>query len=141
MDIHIANEKEKNDIFDLRIEVFVNEQKVPREIELDEEDASATHIVAYKDGVCVGCGRIIIEGNNGHLGRFAVKKNMRSLGIGAKVCRFAIDYCIKNNCSRIWLNGQTQAKGFYEKLGFKPVGKTFFEAGIEHIQMEIVQTA
>ncbi len=136
MEIRVANEKDKKQIMKLRIEVFVNEQNVPVEIELDKKDDTATHIIALENNICVGCGRILIEGNEGHLGRFAVKKNMRNCGIGAKICKFAIDYCTNHSCNYIWLNAQLQAKGFYEKVGFKPVGKPFFEGGIEHIKME-----
>ncbi len=138
MNIHIANEEEKKLVFALRFEVFVDEQKVSPEIELDSEDAHALHIIAEEDGIAIGCARIILDGKSAHIGRIAVKRSRRGEGVGSRVCRFIIGYCRSLGCSRIWLNSQLHAVDFYEKLGFKAKGETFFEAGIEHIEMEIL---
>ncbi len=137
MEIRIANEEDKQAVFNLRLEVFVGEQNVPPEIELDCEDDSATHIIAYQDGAAVGCGRIVISGSAAHIGRIAVKKTCRNTGIGSAVCRFIIDHCADCGCKNIWLNSQLHASGFYKKLGFTPNGEIFTEAGIEHIRMEL----
>ncbi len=138
MEIRIANEKDMTSVFGLRLEVFVEEQNVPREIELDDEDSVACHFIADENGAAVGCARVIVNGNDAHLGRIAVKKTHRGQGIGAAICRYAIDYCRAQNCTRIWIHAQFHAAGFYEKLGFKPLGGIFMEAGIEHIEMEII---
>ncbi len=135
MQVKIANEQEKQLVFALRLEVFVKEQNVPSQIELDEEDAHALHIIAIDNGITVGCARIILSENDAHIGRLAVKKEYRKKNIGFQICKFIIDYCNNKGYKNIWLNSQIGAKGFYEKLGFKPQGETFFEAGIEHIKM------
>ncbi len=137
MEIRLANENDISKVFELRFEVFVDEQNVPREIELDEEDDIAYHFIAEDDGVTIGCARVIVNGSDAHIGRIAVKKSYRGCGIGAAICRYAIDYCRAQSCTRIWLHAQLQAVGFYEKLGFRPLGDVFMEAGIEHIKMEI----
>ncbi len=137
MKIQIADENDKQAVFALRLEVFVDEQNVPPEIEIDEEDADAIHIIAYRNGVAVGCGRIVFDENSAHIGRIAVKKEYRNTGVGSAVCRFIVDYCTKKGMEYIWLNSQLQAVRFYEKLGFKKKGDVFTEAGIPHIQMEI----
>ncbi len=124
-------------VYALRFEVFVDEQQVPPEIELDEDDARALHILAESDGMVVGCARLIIEGDSGHIGRLAVKKAYRGRGIGAMICRCIMNDCRSKGCTHMWLHAQLQAAAFYEKLGFLPQGETFFEAGIEHIHMEI----
>ncbi len=138
MEIRIANEKDMPKVFGLRLEVFVEEQNVPREIELDDEDDIASHFIADENGLAVGCARVIVNGNDAHLGRIAVKKTHRGQGIGAAICRYAINYCKERGCTRIWIHAQLHAAGFYEKLGFSPLGEIFMEAGIEHIEMEII---
>ncbi len=139
MEIHIADEREKEAVLALRFEVFVTEQQVPPEIELDREDEFAIHIIAYEDGMVIGCGRIVLAGDNAHMGRIAVKKEYRNRGVGTERCTFIIEYCLINGIRRIWLNSQFQAIEFYKKLGFIPKSKIFTEAGIEHIRMEIIK--
>ena len=109
------------EVFALRHEVFVCEQNVSPELELDGEDGHATHVIATQNGVTV----------------FAVRKDQRGKGIGRDICHFIIDLCKEKGCSRIWLNSQLHAVGFYEKLGFRRRGEIFYDAGIEHIEMEI----
>ena len=137
MQIHIANTSEKEKVFALRFEVFVDEQNVPPEIEIDEKDDNAIHIIAEEEGVTVGCARAVLSENSAYIGRIAVKKNLRGRHIGLQICRFVIDYCEEQGCKYIWLNAQVQAQGFYEKLGFKSEGEPFMEAGIEHIKMSM----
>ncbi len=139
MEIRIARGNDIEKIYALRYEVFVNEQGVPPEIELDEEDEHATHIIAKENGAAVGCARILFDVNGGHIGRLAVKRSERGQGIGKEICRFIIELCRERGYKRVWLNSQLHAVGFYEKLGFSRRGETFFEAGIEHIEMELIQ--
>ncbi len=137
MNIRIANEEEKQLAFELRFEVFVDEQGVPREIELDEEDAHALHILAEENGTVIGCARLLLQEGEAHIGRLAVKKAYRSRGVGSAICRFLIDHCRAHGHSYIWLNAQLRATRFYKSLGFAPQGETFMEAGIAHIRMEM----
>ncbi len=137
MNIYIAEKDEISKAFALRFEVFVDEQGVPPEIELDEEDAHAVHVIAEESGIAIGCARVIFDGEEAHIGRLAVKKAYRGRGIGASICRFIIDIARERKCRCAWLNSQLHAVGFYETLGFLPVGDTFLEAGIEHTRMEL----
>lgn len=137
MEIRLAQGNDLALVFALRVEVFVDEQHVAPEIELDAEDAHALHFIAEENGVAIGCARVIASPEEAHIGRLAVKKERRGCGIGAAVCRFVIDHCRREGYSRIWLNSQLHAVGFYEKLGFCPRGETFWEAGIEHVSMEM----
>ncbi len=136
INIHIATQEEKEAVFALRVEVFVREQKVPPEIELDSEDAHALHIIAQKDGIAVGCARVILSEEDAHIGRLAVKEADRKQGIGAEIVRFIIAHCQSQGYTNIWLNSQLHAVGFYQNLGFCPQGDPFTEAGIEHVKME-----
>lgn len=141
MEIRIAKESDIEKVYALRHEVFVNEQNVPPELELDEEDKHAIHIIAIiavENGTAVGCARVLFGEDGGHIGRLAVKKSERERGIGKEICLFIIELCRERGYKRVWLNSQLHAVGFYEKLGFSRRGETFFEAGIEHIEMEII---
>ena len=138
MEIRIAKGSDIDKVYALRNEVFVNEQNVPHELELDEEDKHATHIIAVENGTAVGCARVLFGEDGGHIGRLAVKKSERGRGIGKEICRCIIEFCRERGYKRVWLNSQLHAVGFYEKLGFSRRGETFFEAGIEHVEMEII---
>lgn len=138
MEVRIAKGNDIEKVYALRNEVFVNEQNVPPEIEIDEEDKHATHIIAEENGVAVGCARVLFGEDGGRIGRLAVKKEKRGQGIGKEVCRFIIGLCRERGYKRVWLNSQLHAVGFYEKLGFSRRGETFFEAGIEHVEMELI---
>jgi predicted GNAT family N-acyltransferase len=135
MEIRIANESDKKSIMALRYEVFVNEQNVPPEIEVDEYDADALHFIAESDGVAIGCARVVLSKNDAHIGRLAVSKSYRGNGIGSGICRFILDYCLSNGYKNIWLNSQLHAVRFYEGLGFRKQGVMFYEAGIPHFKM------
>lgn len=128
-------ESEINDAFKIRTEVFVNEQNVPEELELDEFDSVAEHVVAYMDNIAVGCGRVIVNGENSKIGRIAVLKQYRRSGIGKEICTELIKIACEKGANSIVLDAQVTAVGFYKKLGFVESGSTFLEAGIEHIKM------
>ncbi len=137
MEVRIAFGDDIEKVYGLRYEVFVGEQNVPPEIELDDEDKHATHVIAEENGAAVGCARVLYGDDGGHIGRLAVKKSKRGQGIGKEMCRFIISLCRQRGYKRVWLNSQLHAVPFYEKLGFSRRGQTFFEAGIEHIEMEL----
>ncbi len=141
MNIRIATEADKPEIFALRADVFVKEQNVPPELEFDSEDQHATHIIARENGRAVGCARVLLDGDGVHIGRLVVKKEVRGKGIGSAICRFILDDYRKRGYRRFWLNAQLQAVGFYETLGFCPRGGNFMDAGIPHVQMVLDQTA
>ncbi len=137
MKIRILDNDERELAYAIRFEVFVGEQNVPPEIELDAEDEDAVHIISEEDGKALGCARVILENGDAHIGRLAVRREHRGRGIGADICRFIIKYANGIGYNRFWLHAQLHAKGFYERLGFKPVGEIFLEAGIDHIKMEL----
>ena len=124
-----GNEK---DICKIRFEVFVDEQKVPEELEIDGLDDEAKHVLAYSDDVPIGTGRILIDG---HIGRVAVLKKYRGLGIGKSVMQELIKWAQKNNLEKLWLSSQWHAHSFYLDLGFVCEGEIYEEAGIDHIKM------
>lgn len=123
--------------FAIRRRVFIEEQHVPEEIELDADDDRAFHALAILDGVALGCGRML-EHDDGEvkIGRMAVLREFRGTGIGAHILRFLIDRARARGLGRAILHAQLTAEGFYLKEGFKPVGGVFDEAGIAHRKME-----
>lgn len=125
--------------YKLRFEVFVEEQKVPPELESDEYDKTATHVLAIdeRSGDCIGCGRLVIKNETAKIGRIAIKKSYRRKGYGKKICLKLIDIAQKVNVKDITLDAQLQVVGFYKKLGFKEYGNIFIEADIKHIAMKL----
>ncbi|MFZ3085561.1 MAG: GNAT family N-acetyltransferase [Candidatus Hydromicrobium sp.] len=125
--------------YKLRFEVFVEEQNVPPELESDEYDKTATHVLAIdeRSGDCIGCGRLVIKNETAKIGRIAIKKSYRRKGYGKKICLKLIDIAQKVNVKDITLDAQLQVVGFYKKLGFKEYGNIFIEADIKHIAMKL----
>jgi len=120
----------------LRRRVFIDEQKVPEEIELDADDARALHALALEGGRPVGCGRMLARGDYAKIGRMAVLAERRGAGIGRRVLQFLVERARQRGFRRAVLDAQLHAEGFYLKQGFTPVGEVFEEAGIMHRRME-----
>lgn len=140
-DIRTAEtEREKHDAFAVRRTVFVEEQQVPEELEIDEYDERTSptiHFVAYKGSVPVGAGRLrrYAEGT-GKIERVAVLSSERGTGLGRALMVHMEQVARDSHYSKLKLNAQCHAQRFYEKLGYEPVGDVFDEAGIDHIAME-----
>jgi predicted GNAT family N-acyltransferase len=120
----------------LRRRVFIEEQHVPEEIELDADDARAVHALAFEGEQPVGCGRMLAQGDYVKIGRMAVLAERRGTGVGRRVLEFLIEHGRRRGFRRAVLDAQVHAEGFYLKQGFTPVGEVFEEAGITHRRME-----
>jgi predicted GNAT family N-acyltransferase len=121
--------------FRLRCEVFVVEQGVPVELELDELDASATHLVAICDEEVVGTLRILEHEGAAKIGRVAVRAAARGTGIGARLMDRAAAIALARGFVEIVLHAQVTVAGFYRRLGYVEEGDLFEEAGIPHVSM------
>ncbi len=128
-------EEAKAEAGPIRFEVFVDEQNVPAEIELDEYDAACVHVVARDDGRAVGTGRLLPDG---HIGRMAVLKDWRGKGVGAKMLTMLMECARARGDKEVALSAQTHALGFYKRHGFVDEGPTYLEAGILHQAMRKV---
>lgn len=135
--IRVKNDDEMKLVQDIRLEVFVGEQGVPVELEMDELDNEAIHVLAYVDGVPAGCGRMLLKGDEAKIGRVAVRKSMRRNMLGTGICKLLIAIAGDNGIKKIYMNAQLTAVEFYLSLGFEKRGDVFLEAGIEHIRMEL----
>ena len=131
----VNNKYDLEKVIEIRKNVFIKEQNVPLEIEIDGLDPEAEHFIAYLDDKPIGCARIRTNKNYVKLERIAILKKHRGKGFGTVLTKFLIDYCRNENFGEIILHSQTYVVDFYKKLGFKIRGKPFFEADIEHFEM------
>ncbi|HUY27816.1 MAG TPA: GNAT family N-acetyltransferase [Candidatus Binataceae bacterium] len=122
--------------YSIRRRVFIVEQHVPEEIELDADDRRAFHALAMRGGQAVGCGRYVEhEAGEIKIGRMAVLRELRGTGVGRAVLEFLIRTARERGYHRAILHAQITAEGFYLRQGFTPVGEIFDEAGIPHRAM------
>jgi predicted GNAT family N-acyltransferase len=140
-------EAERDAVFAVRHEVFVEEQSVPEELEYDELDLAADHFLALLDGVPAGAGRLVIIDSApdadpgqrtkaiGILGRLAVGKAARGMGLGKLLVHAIEQRAAERGLAAVELHAQAHARGFYQQLGYAAYGDLFSEAGIEHISM------
>jgi predicted GNAT family N-acyltransferase len=131
-----ADRSRMEQVWALRRRVFIEEQHVPEEIELDADDARAFHVLALEDERPVGCGRMLEHGDYVKIGRMAVLAERRGMGVGRQVLEFLVEQARRRGFRRAVLDAQLHAEGFYLKQGFTPVGDVFEEAGIMHRRMQ-----
>ena len=140
--IKILKSKEELNLgFALRIEVFVKEQKVPMELELDEKDNSenTVHIGFFDNNKLIGVARLIdLDKDVIHIGRVVIDKEYRGKGIGRELiigCENIAQQILKRKII-IELSAQIQSENFYKSLGYNRVNnKIYLDAGIEHVDM------
>jgi predicted GNAT family N-acyltransferase len=134
--VPIESAEQMKHAHDIRRRVFIEEQHVPEEIEMDEDDAHAFHVLAILDGKPVGCGRFVAHGHEVKIGRMAVLAELRTRGIGREILLFLTRVARERGYRRAILHAQLSAEGFYLKNGYAPIGDAFQEAGIAHRKME-----
>ncbi|MBQ0724630.1 MAG: GNAT family N-acetyltransferase [Cycloclasticus sp.] len=123
----------------IRLSVFVKEQGVPANIELDPLDPDCQHFIALDEQARpIATARL---GVTGKLGRMAVLKAYRRKGAGRLLLDAVNVYAISQGLHRLTCHAQTEAAGFYKKQGFVTTGMPFQEAGIEHLKMVKVLSA
>lgn len=131
----ISSDRDLAKAFAIRLRVFVKEQGVPKDIELDRDDRRAIHFLAVGAGRAIGTTRLVIRHGSAKIGRMAVLKSHRGKGVGRKLLQRAIAAAEKAGAKRIYLHAQVAVIGFYEKLGFRCVGPVFEEGKIPHRKM------
>jgi predicted GNAT family N-acyltransferase len=121
----------------IRTEVFIEEQRVPPDEEMDELDAEAVHVLAYIGERPVGTGRLVIlDDGSARIGRMAVRQPLRGRGVGSAILQRLMEAARERSVRRVVLAGQLHAIPFYERHGFAAHGDVFLDAGIEHRMME-----
>ncbi len=129
------NEKEIQDAFSVRRTVFIDEQNVPEEEEIDQYEEDAVHFVSYQEGAPVAAGRFRVVDGIGKVERICVLKDARKTGSGKAIMLEIEAYALKNGLHKLKLNAQTHAIPFYANLGYEVVSEEFLDAGIPHKTM------
>ena len=126
----------KLDAYSIRKRVFIEEQGVLEEMELDEFDLNALHALAYADSECIGTARLVtLSGSIGRIGRMAVLPKHRGHGIGKQLLGALLKACQSQGIKQIELHAQVTVIPFYEQFGFIAQGDVYEEAGIPHRDM------
>jgi predicted GNAT family N-acyltransferase len=118
----------------IRVAVFVDEQGVPAELEMDELDAQCLHALAFHENLAIGTGRLLPDG---HIGRMAVLEPWRGRGVGAALLQRLIQAAHERGDREVLLSAQVHALGFYRAQGFILYGEVYEEAGIAHQAMRL----
>ncbi|MFE4707722.1 GNAT family N-acetyltransferase [Peribacillus simplex] len=134
----ITTESDLKVAFQIRKEVFVEEQGFPLESEFDEYDtlnAFSEHILVYYNEEPVGTGRLRVVDGLGKLERICILEPYRKFGLGKIIIKTLEEIAKKKEISQVKLHGQTQAEGFYKKLGYQTSSEVFMEDGGPHLLM------
>jgi len=137
LEVRIATTgQELTGALELRYRVFVQEQGVPAELEHDEQDATALHVVALQQGSVIGTGRLVSEsGTAARIGRMAVAAHLRRMGVGSEVLSCLEQQARSQGKQTVLLHAQLAVRGFYDYHGYTAQGEEFEEAGIRHVTM------
>ncbi|MFC3338723.1 GNAT family N-acetyltransferase [Paracandidimonas soli] len=112
--------------------VFIDEQGVSLEEEMDGRDDQCVHAVAWSGNTAVGTGRLLPEGS---IGRMAVLREYRGRKVGSLLLTALVESARSKGYAQVYLAAQEHALPFYLRHGFIPEGERFFEAGIAHVMM------
>ncbi|ART64084.1 GNAT family N-acetyltransferase [Kushneria marisflavi] len=118
----------------IRRVVFIDEQGVDESEELDALDPTCIHFLIRDGQMPCGTARLLPDG---HIGRVAIFKTHRGLGLGARLMRHVIEHARTQHFTECALSAQTHATGFYEQLGFVAHGEVYIDAGIPHRAMTL----
>lgn len=130
-----TDQEHKKHAINIRTKVFVEEQNVAAELELDGDDTNCIHILLYdEEGKALATARLkYLENNYIKFERFAVLFEFRGMNLGEKLVHYALE--LTKNSDKIYLHAQEQVIDFYKKFGFKETGNFFTEADIRHKKM------
>ncbi|MCR2802829.1 GNAT family N-acetyltransferase [Paenibacillus soyae] len=131
----VQNREQREEAYRIRTEVFVNEQGVSPDIEIDEHEEVATHVLVYYDGQPVGAGRVREVEGVAKLERICVLAPFRKHKAGAAIMAELEEVAKEWGLSKAKLHAQTHAAGFYGKLGYAVDSDEFMEDGIPHVRM------
>ena len=121
-----------DDITRIRDRVFIQEQAVPKHIEMDGKDSECIHFLIFNESVPIGTARIKKDGK---IERVSILKNHRRKGLGYQLMKFIINNAQEKGLERIYLHSQMDSIEFYKSLKFIQKGEAFKEAGIDHVLM------
>ncbi|MFC0476222.1 GNAT family N-acetyltransferase [Robertmurraya beringensis] len=135
----ITHQEDLQKAFSIREKVFVDEQDVPLEEEFDQFDtlgADCEHILVYYQEDAVGTGRVRFVDHFGKLERICILEEYRKYGLGKLIISTLEEIALEKGMTHAKLHGQTQAEGFYKKLGYHTASDVFMDANIPHVLMK-----
>ena len=138
IDVRVAEDpSDREDAFAVRREVFIEEQGVPEDIEMDGKDDKAIHFVASDAGEPIGAARLReVDSGVGKVERVAVVDDRRGEGIGREIMDELECVAVERGLDRLVMHAQTHVEGFYSRLDYETTSDVFQEAGIDHVEME-----
>jgi predicted GNAT family N-acyltransferase len=131
--INAQSDRDMDEVFHIRQEVFVNEQQVAPEIEYDRFEETSHHYLAFLGKEAAGTARWRKTPNGIKLERFAVLPEFRKKGVASAIIKEILGQLPDN--TNVYLHSQIQVSSLYERFGFKKEGEQFEEAGIQHYKM------
>ncbi len=132
----VETKQQLADAFSIRTEVFVNEQHVPIEEEIDQYEDEAIHFIVYdEENQPIGAGRLRFVDEYGKVERICIAKVARGKGVGRVLMEKIEEVARTEGAVKMKLNAQRQAEEFYAKLGYQTVSAEFLDAGIPHVTM------
>ena len=133
----VTSDRELKAAFEVRLQVFVEEQGVSEELELDDLDQEALHMVVKDGERVIGTARVLfLTANQAKIERMAILKPFRRRGIGRGIISFLNEELRNKQVEQVVLHVQYAVVAFYKSCGFEESGLPFQEAGIKHIKME-----
>ena len=130
----VSWQQAESSLREIRTSVFIEEQFVTPAFEWDDVDSSAVHLLALHDNHAIGCLRII---HYTKIGRMAVLRHWRGLGVGNQLLIAAINICRLHGSTRIYLSAQTHAIHFYQQAGFEITSEEYTDVHIPHVDMQL----
>jgi predicted GNAT family N-acyltransferase len=131
----VENEQELHEAYSVRKTVFVEEQNVPLEEEIDQFEDEAVHFVLYDETTPIGAGRFRVVDGYGKVERICVLKDARKSGAGKMIMDGIEKFALEKGLKKLKLHAQTHAIPFYARLGYEVVSEEFLDAGIPHKTM------
>jgi len=133
----VVSDRELEGAFEVRRQVFVGEQGIPEDLELDELDMEAMHVVVKDGERIVGTARVLfLAASQAKLERMAILKPFRRRGIGSRIISFLTEELRNRQVEQLVLHAQYAVIAFYKSCGFEETGPPFLEVGIKHIKMQ-----
>ncbi|WP_186576023.1 GNAT family N-acetyltransferase [Aquibacillus kalidii] len=136
----VDTDKIQQDAYYVRKTVFVEEQKVPPELEIDELENEAIHFVGYEDNRPVAASRLRLVDGYGKLERVCVLKEFRGKSLGKQLMKEMEVEISRRGLAKAKLNAQTHAEAFYKSIGYETISDEFMDAGIPHVTMQKIIT-
>ncbi len=133
----VTSNTEQEGSFAVRRQVFIEEQSIPEEIELDEYEEESLYLVVKDGEDVIGTARFRFpEAGLAKIERMAILKPFRRMGIGSRIMSFLIEELSKRGVEQVVLHAQYSVRAFYGSCGFEETGSPFLEADIKHIKMQ-----